>query len=292
MLRHAILGPGGVGALIGAALARAGREVVLLIRLESLQSYPGRVQVESEVLGSFAVEVDAEPSLSREVDVLWVTPKATGFEGALALAPPERVGSATVVPLMNGIDHVARLRSHYEHVVAGAIGVESERGPDWVVRQKTPFIVVQLGPGGDEIAAELRAADIACAVRADEAAVLWEKLAFLAPVALTTSALGAPLGAVRDDTEWRARLNSARAEVVAIASAEGVGLDEDRLASLHATVPGATQSSMQKDVAAGREPELDAIAGPILRGGARHGVDVAATRELVALVEQRILSAS
>jgi len=47
------------------------------------------------------------------------------------------------------------------------------------------------------------------------------------------------------------------------------------------------QSSMQKDVAAGREPELDAIAGPILRGGARHGIEVPATRSLVARVTAR-----
>jgi ketopantoate reductase len=38
---------------------------------------------------------------------------------------------------------------------------------------------------------------------------------------------------------------------------------------------------MQKDVAAGRPPELDAIAGPILRGGREHSIDVSATRALV-----------
>jgi ketopantoate reductase len=38
---------------------------------------------------------------------------------------------------------------------------------------------------------------------------------------------------------------------------------------------------MQKDVAAGRAPELDAIAGPILRGGSKYGIDVSATQALV-----------
>ncbi len=38
---------------------------------------------------------------------------------------------------------------------------------------------------------------------------------------------------------------------------------------------------MQKDVAAGRPPELEAIAGPILRGGGEHGIDTSATRALV-----------
>lgn len=78
---------------------------------------------------------------------------------------------------------------------------------------------------------------------------------------------------MRTDRRWRARLEGARAEVVALAAADGVAIDEDALCSLHAMAPEATQSSMQKDVAADRAPELDAIAGPILRGGARHGVD-------------------
>jgi ketopantoate reductase len=47
------------------------------------------------------------------------------------------------------------------------------------------------------------------------------------------------------------------------------------------------QSSMQKDVAAGREPELAAIAGPIVRLGAEHGFPTAATRSLVERVRAR-----
>jgi len=43
---------------------------------------------------------------------------------------------------------------------------------------------------------------------------------------------------------------------------------------------------MQKDVAAGLPPELDAITGPILRGRREHGIEVLATRAL----EDRILA--
>jgi ketopantoate reductase len=45
---------------------------------------------------------------------------------------------------------------------------------------------------------------------------------------------------------------------------------------------------MQKDVDRGNPAELDAIGGPILRGGARHNIPVAATRELLARIEQRV----
>jgi 2-dehydropantoate 2-reductase len=48
------------------------------------------------------------------------------------------------------------------------------------------------------------------------------------------------------------------------------------------------RSSMQKDVEQGKAPELDAIAGPILRGARRHGIEIPATKKLVAAVEQRV----
>ena len=48
------------------------------------------------------------------------------------------------------------------------------------------------------------------------------------------------------------------------------------------------RTSMQKDVSAGRMPELDAIGGPIIRGGQRHRLDVPTTRELVARIEERL----
>jgi ketopantoate reductase len=44
---------------------------------------------------------------------------------------------------------------------------------------------------------------------------------------------------------------------------------------------------MQKDVAGGREPELDAIAGPIIRGGRRHSIPVPATEGLARAVRAR-----
>jgi len=52
-------------------------------------------------------------------------------------------------------------------------------------------------------------------------------------------------------------------------------------------MPDDMRSSMQKDIAAGREPELDAIAGPVLRRGRERGIPTPAVEELV----RRIASA-
>ncbi len=264
---------------------------MLLLRPETLARHPARLRVESVVLGDFEVDVATAPSLDREVDVVWVTTKAPQLEAALELAPPEIVAGAAVVALLNGVDHAALLHERYECALAGAISVESERFEAGLVRQKSPFAYVVLAPGPrhDEIAGELRTAGFDVGLAPDEPTLLWEKLVFLAPLALTTTALGAPVGTVQAEPEWAARLIRCHEESVAIGLAEGAALDASNLRRRFLEFSGGEmRTSMQKDFDAGRPLELDAIAGPIVRGGQRHGVPTPATEELVRLVEARL----
>ena len=55
-MKHAILGAGGVGGLIGACLARSGASVTMVLRPESLAHYPAQLQLESP-FGNFSVPV-------------------------------------------------------------------------------------------------------------------------------------------------------------------------------------------------------------------------------------------
>lgn len=248
--------------MLAGALVRSGEEATILLRPGSLAGYGGRMRVESVVLGEFEADVPAMPGLERQVDVLWVATKATQLDAALALAPPEAVGDALVIPLLNGVDHIDLLRRRYRRVVVAAIRVESERIAPGLIRQKSPFLRVDLA-GAAEAQSVLRRAGIDCRARDDEATLLWEKLVFLAPVALATTAFAAPLGSVREQPAFL----GCRCEAASAADAAGAKVDIDAIRSLHDTAPAEMQSSMQKDVAAGREPELDAIAGPILRLG-------------------------
>lgn len=287
-MRHAVLGAGGVGGFLAGALARAGREVVLLLRAEALARYDGRLRVESALLGDFEVDAPAAPMLDRPVDVLWVSPKATQLDGALDLVPTERLADAVVVPLLNGLDHVALLRERLraDRVLAGVIYVESERVDVGRITQKTAFAEMELAPGPSAagICAEVVAAGLSCSVGASEAAVLWRKLSVLAPIALTTTALGAPLSSVMTDPTWRRRVEACVREVALVAAAEGFDSDADATLARYDRI-GELRSSMQKDRAAGLPLELDAIGGAVVRAARRHGLDVPATQELIALIE-------
>jgi 2-dehydropantoate 2-reductase len=241
------------------------------------------LRVQSVVLGDFEADVPAASALDHGVDVLWVATKATQLDEAMSLAPAEAVREGVVVPMLNGIDHVERLRQTYPRVVAGAIRVESERAGPGLILQKSPFLRVDLA-GAEHAQEELRQAGIDCHPRDDETTLLWEKLVMLAPIALATSAAAAPFGDVRETTTFV----GCRAEAAAAASAVGAIVDVDAIAGLHAAVPADMQSSMQKDVAAGREPELAAIAGPILRAGREHGFPTKATQSLVDRIAARL----
>lgn len=287
-LRVAVLGPGGVGGLLGALLARDGADVVVLasggtaaaVREHGLRVTSGRY-------GAWTAPVRAAERLDAPVDVLLVTVKSTSLDAALDRVPPEEVGSALVVPLLNGVEHVAVLRDRLPAaaVVAATIRVESTRVEPGVVRHDSPFAAVELAATGDRaddvrrLAAALEHAGLDVTLGNDEAATMWGKLVFLAPLALLTTHEGAPAGEVR---ERRAEdLRAVVAEGAAVARAEGARVDPEDALRFFAGLPATMQSSMQRDAAAGRPLEVDAIGGAVVRGAQRHGLEVPVTARLV-----------
>src|SRR5205085_8257098 len=76
-----------------------------------------------------------------------------------------------------------------------------ERASPSVIRQSSPFLRIEIA-GALPVQEAVRAAGIECRGRDDEATLLWDKLVFLAPVALATTAAAAPVGAVRGDARF------------------------------------------------------------------------------------------
>jgi 2-dehydropantoate 2-reductase len=289
-LHHAILGAGGVGGLMGACLAHSGDSVTLVVRRESLANYPRQLRLES-AFGNFTVDV----AVAAEVppaDVLWITVKATELQPALAaITNPASVRA--IVPLLNGVDHLSLLRSKYgaERVIAATIAVETERVAPGHIVHRTPFARLNISSAGhallDGTVAQLQQLGFECRFIDHEPTLMWSKLVFLAAFALTTSASDKTTGEILADPTWRDMGLSCIREASAVAVAEGAKIDAEAVIAGVLKMPGNMRSSMQKDVEQGKTPELDAIAGPILRGAQRHGIAVPATKKLVEEVERR-----
>ena len=294
-MRVAVLGPGGIGGLLAALLARRGDRVTCLAPPDTTAYLAEHgLELRSPTLGDAKVAVEAATRLDQPVDVVFVTVKATQLEAAAEAVPPDVVGDALVVPFLNGIDHMTWLRRRYpaDQVVAGTIRIESTRVGPGLIEHASAFAVVELAAAEpsrrdqvEALGARLAETGLDVTVRDDEAATLWSKLSILAPIALVTTWTAAPLGEAR--ARHTEELMAVAREIVTAARADGVELDEAATVALLELVPDPMRSSMQKDAAAGRPIELDAIGGAVLRGAERAGTQAPVTARLVAELQAR-----
>ncbi|MGW7442861.1 ketopantoate reductase family protein [Kitasatospora sp. NPDC054795] len=287
-LTVAVLGPGGVGGLIGGLLARDGHRVVCLAGEETAAAVRrDGLHVRSGRFGEFTARVEAATELREPVDAAFVTVKETALAAALDRMPPGVLGTGIVVPLLNGLDHMALLRERYPagRVVAGTIRVETTRTAPGRIEHTSPFAAVELGATAEPdspvagFAERLRHTGLDVTLREDETAMLWGKLSFLAPFALLTTRHASGIGAVR--TEHRAELLAVLDEITAVTRAVGAPADAQALLTSFDRLPAAMKSSMQRDVEAGRATELDAIGGAVLRAADAHAVAAPTIARLV-----------
>ena len=298
-MRVAVLGPGGVGGLLAAVLDREGTTVTVVGRRSTAEEIARRgLLLDSVRFGEFVARPRAVEKLEEPVDALIVATKAAGLLSAL-----ERIAvdPGLVLPLLNGLDHLAPLRERFpaDSVLAGAIRVEADRPAPGVVVHTSSFLLIEMAarragqldaPARARIRALAQAlvqAGVPVHVLDSEAQVMWSKLVRLNALACTTSAYDKLLGEIRSTPELRADLVGAIEEGCAVGRAEGAEVDPVtamvELEEAHDTLG----SSMQRDIAAGREPELDAIPGSVLRAAARHGLQCPTITRLAALIARR-----
>jgi 2-dehydropantoate 2-reductase len=301
-MRAAVLGPGGVGGLVAGVLFGAGAEVVVVAREETAEAIADQgLSVHSVMFGDLNARVRARARLASDenIDVLIVATKAAGLRAALERVECE---PRLVLPLLNGLDHLAVLRERFDPgtVLASTIRVESDRPEPGVVVHTSRFLLIDMAthnpaalPPMRALAATLEQAGIPVRVtlpvsERSEAQVMWSKLVRLNALACTTSAYDTLLGEIRSTPRLRADLVATIEEASAVGRAEGAAdVDPQRALGELELAHDTLGSSMRRDIAAGRPPELDAIPGAILRAAARHGLPCPTIERLVATIAAR-----
>jgi 2-dehydropantoate 2-reductase len=286
-----VLGVGGIGGMLA---ARTSAICVGTERTVAAISGSGLTLVHGET--TTVAHPEAVERLETPVGLLVVAVKAYDLEEALDRIAPEAVAGAVVLPLLNGLEHMEAIRERFgssdpvsRAVAAGSIGRVEAYSPE-------PGRVVQRTPGATVVAAASRKRDrlaldaaleplrvpgIEVVLGDDERSVLWEKAARLAVLAAGTVASGLAVGPLRTDAMWRPRLEAALGEACTVAAADGVGLDAAAQWAIIGAMPEDLATSTARDAASGRPTELDAIAGSVVRAGARLGVPTPALARLL-----------
>jgi len=276
----AILGPGAVGGSLAVRLSNAGQPVICVAHPEAagLIALAGLVVESPE--GTLTARMEVVEQLAKPVGLLLVTVKAPALDDAIQRVDPDAVADGVVIPLLNGLEHMEKLRERFgDRVAAGSIShFQAYRAGRVQIVEATGSPVITFASETLTRAEVERAADVLRKARVDvrvaqnEKRVLWHKLARIAPLAAASAASSKTVGELRSDPEWRPRLESAVAETCEVAAADGVGLRASTQWAIIDEIAAETTPSAARDVAAGRRSELDAIVGSVLRAATRLGV--------------------
>lgn len=290
----AILGPGGIGGFLAAAFEKAGFPVTCIATEDGAERITKNgIHVESAMLGTFTAHPRAVTSLDRAPSILFITTKAISLKEAIMCIDPDIVRGAVIIPLLNGIEHMELLRKRFPgQVAAGTISIESYESASGRIVHATPFAKIRIAADEpdlnvclSDVAHVITEAQITAEVGSSEAQILWEKLVRLNALALMTTRYKKPIGEIRSDEQMRNQLFGLVNEAVAVARRQGAIIDvTEVLAHIDRLEPGQF-SSLKRDIDAGKESELDAIAGAIVRAGVRYDISCPTISEFISAIE-------
>lgn len=292
-MRIAVIGAGGIGAIYGAALAKAGVDVTFIARgahLAAIQRDGLRIEGDRGETHIRPAQATDDPATIGEVDYVLSCVKLWDVESATEMIRPI-VGHATaVVPLQNGIDAHERMIPILgrEAVMGGSAFITGSIVAPGVVRQTGTFFQIafgEVGGGtstrGERLRDQCVAAGLDVNLSPDIRVPLWEKYVILVPLAGVNTLTRQPLGIYRADPDTWALVQAVLHETVAVGRAEGVPLAADaadKVIALLRTVSAQHMTSMCNDLLNGRRLELPWFTGKVVELGRRHGIPTPANR--------------
>ncbi len=287
-MRIAVFGVGGVGSYFGGRLAEAGEDVIFIARGENLNALRQNGLKVKSIKGDFTIhpaQVTNNPEEVGVVDMVVLGTKAWQVpESAVAIKP--MVGKKTfVLPLQNGVESTEQLAAvlGIEHVIGGLCGLICfSDGPGCISHVAVdPFIhfgELDNSPS-DRIKNLLtvfgRTIGVNAEIPLDIKAAIWKKFLFIVTVSGVGAITRSPMGTFRSVPESRKMLGQVMEEVVGIAKAMDISLDEgivNKTLEFIDTLAGEGTASMQRDIMEGRPSELEAQNGAIVRLGKALGV--------------------
>ena len=286
-MRIAVIGAGGIGAIYGASLAKAGADVTFVARgahLAAMRERGLKIEGDRGEMHISPAQATDDPSDIGPVDIVLFCVKLWDVESAGAAIRPIIGPKTAVIPLQNGVDAHERLIPVLgrEAVMGGTAFVTGSIVAPGIVRQTGTYQRMTFGeldgtisPRGKRLAELCAAAGFDGVLSPDVLVPLWDKFTMLVPLANVNALTRAPLGKYRADPDtWSLVLGSVH-ETVAVGRAEGINLAPDaadKAIALIRSMPDHHMTSMGNDLLRGSRLELPWFAGKVVELGRKHGV--------------------
>ena len=304
-MKIAIIGAGAVGLYYGALLARQNPDTHFLARsdYQSLQSRGIEVLSPHGDFVLNPVNVHNSPESIGACDLVIISLKATANQALLSILPPLLHAETTLLTLQNGLGNEEFLAERYggKRTLGGKCFVCLNRVAPGMVKH-VGHGVIQLGewqrPAQERthrLGELINCAGIKCEVRDDIKEVLWRKLTWNIPFnGLSIAAGGIDVAQILSKPELLDRTRKLMHEVIAIARASGVAIEEEYadFQIERTTSMGPYKPSSLLDYEAGREVEIEPIWGEPLRCARNAGIPTLELSQLYKQLRQECVSKS
>lgn len=285
-MKVAVFGPGAMGCLFAARLAKSGVDCVLVDHSDDRAKRLSKRGIVVETGGqreTVPLRVVTRPPAGMHLAIILTKAYAT----ATLHLPPE----CSVLTLQNGLGNVEALCSlaGSQRVLAGSTSEAATLLEEGVTRHVAPG-VTRFGAWtscpAEGIAEMLAAAGFEAELTPAPGQALWEKVAVNAGINPLTALLNVPNGKLIESRETRQLLRDLVVEAAKVASTEGYRFTQSLVERTEQVCTDTAEniSSMLQDVRAGRRTEIDAISGEILRRAQLASVPAPRTRVIYQLV--------
>ena len=297
-MNYLIIGAGGTGGPLGAHLAEAGNDVTFLARgahLSAMREHGLHVIRPAGDIRIFPVKAESMETFHNAPDVIFVCVKGYSLAEIIPFIRHAARKDSIVIPLLNLYGTGGRMQEELPEclVTDGCIYVAASIDHPGCVRMTSNLLRVVFGvrepeayrPALERIALDLRTSGVECVLSDNIRRDALMKFAYVSPQGACGLYYQIPAGGMQSPGEARDCCIALMKEVALLGKAMGVSLPEDYLERNLAvldSLPADMTTSLQKDVAAGKQSELDGLVFQIVRMGKHWGVPLPTYEKIAA----------
>jgi len=295
-LKYLVIGAGGTGGAIGSHMAQAGHDVTFIARGSHLAAMRENGLKVSRPDGEFVIDpvsaytVDEYTELCGKPDVIFVCVKGYSIDDTIPFISTIAGTDTIVIPILNIFGTGSQMQKRLPGITVtdGCIYVASEITEPGHILMKGTILRVVFGLRKDQKQFSDKLMPLLERVRDDMCSSRIEgilsdnierdtlrKFSYISPQGACGLYYGVPVGAVQKPGEIRDCFAGLIREISDLADAMGIGFGEDIVPvnlDITAGLSPDMTTSLQRDVAAGKDSEIDGLIYEVVRMGEKYGV--------------------
>ncbi|MCD7862371.1 MAG: 2-dehydropantoate 2-reductase [Lachnospiraceae bacterium] len=290
-MKYLIIGAGGTGGILGYQLTEGGKDVTLIARgahLKAMQEKGLTIhKLWNDEIQTLPVRAVSEEEYEEKPDVILVCVKDYSLDSVYPMIRRVSGPDTIVIPILNIYGTGGRMQEQLPGVLVtdGCIYVSASIEDPGVLTQHGAICRVVFGvrhqeeyrPVLKEIAYDFEESGITAVLSENIQRDALQKFSYVSPIGAVGLYYNCAAGTIQQEGAPREMFKAMIREIVALAEAMDIRFEQDlvetNLKILSDLAPEAT-TSMQRDILAGKQSEIDGLIYQVVRLGQRYGVSM------------------